>query len=427
VTVPYASLGGAGPPVWSPYATQPFNRIVWPHEAWAVAEQMPLVWDAATARKLPSVARALQVYTGMSKQMPMDAYRGIQPLPRPRLLEQPDPTRGRGWFVQVQIEDYLLHGNALALITARDPAGWPTAVAWIPAYWCALVWDPRDPAAVEYRLRWDMSTKLDERNVIHVRRGADPWCPPRGVGVVEEQLRTLDKVGRQDEYERSTMAGAAIPSVAVVTPNPRLSQEEADEGKATWMEKYGGVGRRPGIFPAGTVVTPLSWSPSDSQLVEARQQSLVDVANMFNLDGYWLGAPGATMTYKSPGPMYLNLIRMSINPVLGDFEDVWSSMLLPRGQRVAFDRAAVLGEDFLTTMAGLKIAVETGLNTRDEARVYLNLPVLGGAIPQVGPLAPPLAEPDDAALLDADSAADGDDPAALDPVDPGEEQKEVPV
>lgn len=422
MTLPALSLG-PGPPIWGPYATQPFNRVVWPDEDWWSGTALPLVWDAATARRLPAVARALGIYGGIGKQMTLEAYRGIVPLPRPRLLDQPDPARGRGWFVQVNIEDYLLHGNAVQLVTARDPAGWPTALTWVPATWLSLIWDPRSPADVTYALRWDLSVTLDPADVVHVRRSSDPWAPPRGIGVVEEQLRTLDRAGRQEEYERSTLAGAAVPSVAVITPNPRLGEDEATGAKVKWLEKYGGRGREPGIFPAGTQVIPLAWSPSDSQLVEARQQTLVDVANMFNLDSYWLGAPGATMTYKSPGPMYLNLIRTSVAPVITDFQDVWSSALLPRGQRVIFNPAPVLGEDFATTITTLRAAVDSGLYTRDEARVVLNLPPLGDAVPQVGPLPAAPDAGDTAALLDADSAADGDDPSAADPVDPSQTQE----
>src|SRR5262249_34797117 len=41
-------------------------------------------------------------------------------LPRPRLLDRPDPTDSRAHFVGLQVEDYLWHGNALALVTDRN-------------------------------------------------------------------------------------------------------------------------------------------------------------------------------------------------------------------------------------------------------------------------------------------------------------------
>lgn len=395
---------GAQPPVIGPYATQPWNRVVWPGEAIAATLPTPLVYDTSTARRIPGVQRALAIYGGMSKQMSMDAYRGSVPLARPRVLDQPDPARGRGWFTQVQVEDYLLNGNALALVTSRDAAGWPSSLMWLPAQWVYLIWYPDAPATLHYALTWAPSMFIDPADIVHIRRGADPWCPARGIGVVAEMLRTLDKAAREEEYERSTLAGAAVPSVAIITPNPRLSTEEAAEGKTTWNEKYGGYGREPGIFPAGTTVVPLSWSPESAELTAARAATLTDLANAFNLDGYWLGAPGSSMTYRSPGSMYTNLLRVSLEPVLTDFEDVWSGALLPRGQRVRFDRAQLVHDDLQTTITTLAAAVNAGLYTRDEARVYMGLSLLGEAIPQVGPLGPPDTTVDEPTLVAVDTA-----------------------
>jgi HK97 family phage portal protein len=409
VTLPLAT--GGLPPVLGPYATQPWNRVIWPGDPLSGVLPTPLVWDTSTARKIPGVARALGIYGGMSKQMRLNAFRGSAPLPRPRVLDQPDPNRGRGWFTQVHVEDYLLNGNALTLVTSRDATGLPSTLMWIPAQWCYLIWYPDDPATLHYALTWRPDVYLPPEDVIHVRRGADPWCPARGIGVVAEMLRTLDRAAREEDYERNTLAGAAVPSVAVTTPNPRLSQEEADAGKLTWMEKYGGQGRAPGIFPAGTIVTPLSWSPADSELTAARQATLTDLANAFNLDGYWLGAPGSSMTYRSPGSMYTNLLRVSLEPVVSDFEDVWSAAILPRGQRVVFDRAQLVHDDQSTTITTLTQAVNAGLYTRDEARLYMGLPALGDAIPQVGPMPAPVATVDEQAVIDADSASATDDPS----------------
>ena len=36
----------------------------------------------------------------------------------------------------------------------------------------------------------------------------------------------------EEEFERNTLLGSAVPSVAVISNNPDLSQEEADDGKA---------------------------------------------------------------------------------------------------------------------------------------------------------------------------------------------------
>jgi HK97 family phage portal protein len=303
--------------------------------------------------------------------MSLNAYRGVTVLPRPLLLEAPDPTRGGPWFVQLSVEDYLLDGNAIAQITARGSDGWPLAVTWWPASWVYISWSPPNPASVDY---WLLGTKLPRGDVIHVRRGADRNYPVRGVGIVEESLGTLNRVAMEEEYENQALSNGAVPSVAIITPSAVLTQDVADEAKVSWMDRFAGPNREPAILPAGTVVQPLAWSPSDAQLTEARKMSLLDVANIFNLDGYWLGSPVAGLTYKTAAPQYQQILRTSLEPMLADFEAVWSKEFLPRGQMVRFDRSQLLRDDMATTALAVSTLVGAGIMTVAEARVALDLP-----------------------------------------------------
>ena len=365
---------------WRNAATQPWSRVVWPSPdgvdgaaaratlpAWGASGVGPFVWDATSAIRVPSVARATSLYSGLIKTCQLDAYRGTDPLTRPRLLDAPDPDESRSWFVGVQIEDYLWHGNAVCLVTSRHADGWPASVVWVPAAWLAIAWVPGEPRH-RYMLG-DRTLPFDD--VVHVRRGADRSMPARGVGVIEQHLATFDRAALEEDYERNSLAGSGVPSVAVIAPNPNLSQEEADDGVDRWMSKFYGPVRAPVILPYGTTITPLGWSPADSQMVEARKMTLQDVANAFNLDGYWLGAPMTGLTYRSPGPLYLTLLRTSLEPVMSDFELGWANRWLPRGQAIRFDRLQLTRDDFLTSLLALTKAVGSAVIDRDEARQYL--------------------------------------------------------
>ncbi|GIG64263.1 hypothetical protein Pen01_05580 [Phytomonospora endophytica] len=360
----------------------PFNRIIWPDGAG------PVWMDTDRARSIPAVARALLLITGMVRQTTMDDYKGDELMPRPRVLAQPDPSVSLSWFTGQSVDDYLLHGNAVALVVARDSYGYPAAVRWVPACWVAIECAEEDYTRRAY---WIRGRKVEPGDVIHVQRGADPWCPARGIGVVESHLRTLRRAVMEEEYELSALADGAVPSVAVVAPNTRLSAEEAEAAKAQWEDLYGGPRRRPGVFPAGTVITPLSWSPSDAELTEARRMTLVDVANIFGLDPYWVGGPSASLTYKSPGPMYTNLLRTTLEPILTDVEQVWGAALLPRGHDLRFNRRLLLADDLQTTVTTLATATAAGLMTTNEARIHLGLSPLDTPAP------PPPAETDPAA------------------------------
>jgi HK97 family phage portal protein len=354
----------------------------------------PYVYDATSARRIPAVGRAIGLYAGLVKQCPMLAYRGTDRVdPTPSILLRPDVTKGRyvSWFVQVSVEDYLLNGNAVCVITARRPDGWPAAAYWLPAAGVYVTWNyktPAVPATYSY-----MGEVLPTENVVHVMRGVDRNYPVRGVGVVEEFMNTLDRVAMEEEYERGALANGAVPSAAIITPQATLTKEVADEAKESWMEKFAGPVREPVILPNGTVVQPLAWSPTDTQLVEARRLSLIDVANMFNLDGYWLGAPVAGMTYRTAGPQYQQILRTSLEPVLCDFEDAWSWEWLPRGQRLRFERSQLLRDDLLTSMQAAQLGYSAGILDLPEARVLVGVPpdapgALGVGADQAGAASP---------------------------------------
>jgi HK97 family phage portal protein len=367
----------------------------------------PYVFDTTSARTVPSVARALQLFGGLVKQMPMDAYRAYTRIaPTPRLCQRPDPDRAGSWFVQCNVEDYLLSGNAISLVTARGVDGWPLATTWLPASWVYIVWQPWNENAITYTY---LGQPLPLADVVHVRRGADRLYPVRGVGVVEEHLSTLDRVAMEEEYERGALDGGAVPSVAVITPQAQITEPVAEDAKARWKEKFDGPQREPVFLPAGTQVIPLAWSPSDTQLTEARRMSLLDVANMFNLDGYWLGAPVAGMTYRSAGPQYQQVLRTSLEPVLADFEDVWSNAWLPRGTSIRFRRSQLLREDLATSTTAAVAAYGAGLMTLAEARVEIGLPPDMAGATGIGADTVPVS-PDDpnAELPDDPNAGDGE-------------------
>jgi HK97 family phage portal protein len=337
------------------------------------------VWDAQTARSLPGMGRALGIYR-MLVQCELDGFRqtrsegrrSLEPLPQiPRLLERPDPDLARPTFIGAHIEDWILHGNAIHYVTAFDASGWPAACRYYPAHRWTI--QPNDRwTDVVYQLD---GREVDRSRVVHVQRGIDPDYPFRGVGVVEQHLRTLNRAGLQEAAETSSLTDRGMPSVAIITPNPELDPDANDLVADKWVERFAGSEPKPAFLPKDTQVIPLSWNPSDSQMVEARQMSLIDVANVMNLDPYYLGAPGSSHTYKSPGPMFLALLRTTLEEVFSTFEDEWSFRWLPRGQRVRFDRTQLLRDD----LGSMLQAFTTGSSyfpDKNEPRAYMGFPAL---------------------------------------------------
>lgn len=368
------------------------------------------VWDVNTARRIPGVGRALGLICGLISQMELDEFAGIMPQPRPPFLENPDLDYVRSLFVALQIEDYLLQGNAAHLVTARHRggarAGWPAATRWYPAHqW--HVWEEAGR-----RLYWLNGREVPAVDVVHVQNGADPMAPYRGQGVVEKYVNDLDRIALESANERETLLGGSIPSVVVtLPPDTDEDDDDLDDAATKWEEKFGGTRRRPAMLPHGTVVTPLGWNPRDGQMAEVRQLGLQDTANMFNLDGYWLGAKASSHTYRTPGPLFLALLRTTLEGILAPFEDTWSLRWTSRGRRIVFNRQKILGDDFAPMVTALVTATGGPVLTPNEGRTRLQLaPIEGGdelrtpaAPPEPGEPAP---DPDDEDQDDVDPDAD---------------------
>jgi hypothetical protein len=209
------------------------------------------VWDTETARTIPGVGRALAIY-GLLGQMPLDAFRGIRPVSRPRLLDRPDPDHSRPWFVKAHVEDYMLHGNACHLVTSINAEGWPGSARWFPAHQWTLT---SEDGATVY---WLNGRRVDSRYVVHTQRGADPSFPGRGVGVVEQHVRALNRIGLEEATESENLRGRGMPGVAVITPQKEPKSTDLDAAADKWLEKFGpGTGSGlPAFFPASRAPRP---------------------------------------------------------------------------------------------------------------------------------------------------------------------------
>lgn len=349
------------------------------------------VWNADTASALPGMSRALQLYGGLIGSCMLQHRQGIDVLPdTPRLLTQPDPDLAYSTFVRMHVEDWWLHGNACHLVTARSARdGYPAATRWFPARRWSIQEDP-DRAQPIYLLD---GKEVPRSNVVHVQRGADPWFPYRGMGVVEQHVRTLNRAGLEEAAESASLTDRGTPSVAIITPQVEPNPAELDAAADKWVERFRGTEGKPAFFPKDTEIVPLSWNPSEGQMVEARKMTLVDLANLMNLDAWWLGAEASSHNYKSPGPLFLMLMKTSLGPVMDPFEQVWSQAWLPAGRQVGFDRVSLLRDDLGSMIAAFKGA-ERFFPDPNEPRRYMGFPALPDAA-WPAPPAPPEPTPED--------------------------------
>lgn len=346
-------------------------------EIFTVNGAPPLAPDWATddyrgAMGIPGAWRASTLISDLVGAFPWHLYRerdGVASrLPTPPLLEQPSPPENRMTTFSSLALDLIWHGNGMGIVAARDTGGWPSAIFPVPAEMCQIrrvtpgAYSSLPIGAIEYKIG---GLQLSSFDVIHIK---GPTAPGglRGMGVLESHLNTLQLAHEQNRQARG-LAKNGVPTGLLKSDNPDLKQPEADALKAKWMESQ--RDRTIAVLNATTDFKPLSWNPKDSQLIEARQYTLVDLALIFGLPArYLLAKSGDSMTYSNIQAERLDLLQTSsLVGHLSRFEATLSQHR-PRGQIVRANYDAWLRGDTKTRYEAHKLAIEAGWKLPSEVR-----------------------------------------------------------
>jgi HK97 family phage portal protein len=297
--------------------------------------------------------------------------------PTPPLLEQPNPQETRMSTFQSWGLDYLWDGNAVGVVAARSPLGYPIAALPVPAREVAVrriqPFDvsPLPVGALEYKIG---TMTLGAQDVIHVKGPCAPG-DVRGMGVLENHFYTLQLAQDQQRQARST-ANHGVPSGVLETqldPDDPEADEQARDMKSAWMASQST--RTIAVLSQGTAFKPLSWNPEQLQLVASRKFTLNEIELMFGLPVGWLGGTDSSRKYSNMSQDDVAFMKWSMGNHLEQFEQTLS-LAFPRGTKVRANQDAVLEPDTLTRYQAHQIGIQNGFLTVDEAREYEHRPPL---------------------------------------------------
>lgn len=372
---------------------------------------------------IPGAWRAANLLADLIGAMPWDAYRsyGGAPLqciePTPPLLDQPNPPDTRYTTFSSMMLDKLWHGNAVAIIAARNAQGWPTAAIPVPAYAVSVrrvtpyIDSPLPIGELEYSIGEMFFGSAD---LIHIKGPCRPGSV-RGMGVLEAHFETLN-LAKDQQRQAQSISKNGVPTGVLESSNPDLTDAEAAKLKAAWLASQSS--RTVAVTNATTKFTPLSWNPDEMQMIEARKFTLNELELCFGLPVGWLGggAAGRVEQYSNIEQDAVNLLKFTLNGHLAAFEQTLS-LAFPRGTVVKANLNSVLRSDTLTRYQAHEIALgmKTGrpFMTVDEVRDIENLP------PEPSLSTPPTPPTPIQAQATVDSTAiEPNDPAAMDDTDP---------
>jgi len=326
--------------------------------------------NAESALSVPAIWRATTMISDSVGVMPLHAYRNDQKLePTPRLLERPNPLETRVETISAMVAALILHGNYVAILGEPGPTGYPESIYPVAPERVTIY----NRAGLKFFRIDDQEFTSDQ--IFHIKGFSLPG-DVAGIGIVAAQRQGVGAAVAVMEYAARYFNGGAMPSYAIKSSNPDLTEDEADLLKIKWMEHYGGKSRIPAILNASTDIEPLTANANDSQLVEARNMAVSDSANIVGVPGNMVGAPNTSRTYSNVEAQGLEYLRTSIAPITTRIESTFTDYL-PRGQQAKFNYDSLLRADTYTRYQAHKLALDAGFLTVDEIRELEDLPPLG--------------------------------------------------
>ena len=337
---------------------------------------MPFVseWQA---RQIPALTSGLNLISSVVMQLPLRQRKAGRVVDPPATIlrnPSPGPNRTLADFVDEYLSDVQLYGNYTALIGPPDSTGYPAQLIPLDVTTVSVA---RDPATLQ---------------PVYSLAGIDEVVPADRVFHVALNKRSGELAGRgvlsmpgalgaalaADSYAGRYFTDSGMPSGVITDNRPSLTQEQANDLKAAWMQATSGGGR-PVVIPPSTTFQPLAANANDSQLVQARQWDTQVVAMMLGIPPFLLGIESQRHTYTNAENEFGRFITTTIMRLLAPLEQQLSAQCLPGSNTAEFWTGALLRADTSTRAAAAVQLYGAEIITLGEARA------LAGFTPDGGP------------------------------------------
>lgn len=300
------------------------------------------------------------------------------------LHDKPNPymTASVFWGLAEQMRDD--RGNSYALIDYSDighPKLWPMDPGSVRVYYdnARLLKDQPD-LYYQYSTPQGVIT-LGSEEVLHFKshQTKDGLV---GVSVREQLASTIQgNIKAQKMLNRMTDSGMTAKSVLQYTgslndDSVKLLKEQIERYMAGDINEKDAKNVVP--IPVGFTLTPLNLKLADSQFLELRQFSALQIASAFGVKPYQVG-DYTKSSYASAEAQQLSFLVDTLLYIVKQYEEEIEAKLLTDtevadGYHIKFDTSVLLRTEFKSLITTLKEAVNGFLMTPNEARSKLDLP-----------------------------------------------------
>ena len=319
--------------------------------------------DEWTALGISSVFSCVTLLADTVASFPLRCYqvedgkRTVAPLPL--VIADPDPESTTFELIHQIMASLALHGNAYLHID-RDRSGNQIGLVPLHPYQMQVL-----PTGNQIGRRYlHLGNELDADSIIHIR-----WfTPPQSLVGVSPLIQSRNLVGlslAMDRHLGQFYAEGGTPS-SILETDQKLTNEQAQIIRNTWEATHRRH-RKPAVLSDGLKWRPITTSAADAQMIETREQFLRDIARIFRIPSYLIGAQGDSQTYQNVEQASLNFYTHTIMPWTRRIE-IALSRVLPSGTDIVFDYSPLLRADSMTRARVNAVNVMMGARTPNEVR-----------------------------------------------------------
>ena len=296
-----------------------------------------------------------------------------------RCLHQPNDYQTRSDFILNLVKSILMDGNAYVL-GQRNNRGEFVSLHLMPSKSTQPYVEP-ETKAIFYGvggnpLVGDFDVMIPSRDVMHIRLHT-PAHPLVGVSPITNAASSIAANAAITNHQAAFFNNMSRPS-GVLSTDMKLNADQMIQLRNAWehQSKNMNSGGIP-ILGSGIKWEPMSIDSQDSQLIQAFQMSIEDVARAFRVPLPLVG-DYRNSTYNNVEQLISAWLATGLGFLLEHIETSFDKFFgLPRGQFTEFDVDSLLRTDFQTRIDGYTRAIQQGLMTPNEARAKM------GGLPNV--------------------------------------------
>ena len=360
-------------------------------------------WRVASiseAMGVPAIFGAVTLVANVSGTLTARVFRNNVPLDdaeRPMVAVRPNPFGTPRLFFHQVVYSMAARGEAWLWVSTRDSKGYATSMIPVPAR--EVVVEALDGDWLRPTITW-RGKRMRREDMIHIPFSMEPG-ELRGKGPLQSCGAAVSVAVESQEWAANFFADGGQPGIELHSDD-LLTPDEATALRTQWT---GTPPNMPQVTSGGLTVNELGVNVPARQMLEARNRTAGDAAQMFHIPGSLLeyARAGSALTYQNVSDEFDKLLRQCLLPdYLEPIEQAISDQL-PRATAARFNTDALLRADIKTRFEVYKSAIESGIMDADDARAKEGLgrgDIETAPVPQSPPAAVPRSTPVRASLAD---------------------------